>query len=247
MGRKQTKKKKAEAQIAEDKSVRETDTASVPPEGQLDELAATRHEESDLDDDDVPSELLPVNWRNPQLDVETEIVAPVSIVMLDSDRSDDPETQISQNPENYFETPFDPNSAADEPQDPSILTTLTTPPVEEATALPRREPLQYISAWDQDEDCVTPPVSDKEEDLHCAFEIASPSASASSAADRPIEDLGGLSIEQWVADALKGPPSSVPLPDSTQRSLPSWTLLSLSLPIKVSTPWLTCVAEKTSG
>jgi hypothetical protein len=228
MGKKQAKKKKAEARVdANNLKNHDSTIPFVPSEGQ-DEEPATRHEESDLDDDDVPSELLPVNWRNPQLDVETEIVVPVNIVLLDPSKAENPVPAS----ETFFETPFDPCSN-ELLQEETTLDSATSPAANKTTSSPRREPLEYISAWDLGRD------HDDEDEP-----IPHPPPS-STAADQVVV----LPIEQWVTDALKGLPLR-PLPlcsePTPQRSLPSWTRPSPCWPVRGSARWLISVMERTS-
>ena len=77
----------------------------------------SRNDDSEIDDDDVPSELLPVHWRNPALDVEIEIEDPPDIAVLipgeagilpfkESSQPEQLKELILEQSEQYFEDPF---------------------------------------------------------------------------------------------------------------------------------------------
>jgi hypothetical protein len=202
--------------------------------------STSRNDDSEIDDDDVPSELLPVNWRNPALDVDTELEHPPDIAvpipeevasLKDSSQPEQSKELILENPEQYFEDPFSP---AVESEDESLVHTPSGPEVSfsgsdaRESLAPRRESLKYVSAWghmasvtnsDDEFEPTEPPV---------AAATGGEEAAVVSQALSRSEILEEVALEQWVKETLKGSVSSCLLhPLSSHPSLqtfrPSWT------------------------
>lgn len=183
----------------------------------------SRNDDSDIDDDDVPSELLPVHWRNPALDVEIEIedppeiAAPISgeqALALPSKESSQPEQLkelILEQPEQYFEDPF--SSPPEPPEDSLVSSSLVDSGGGGGrggeSSSPKRQSLTYVSAWGH---MAPQPNSDDESELKPL-----PVASSTGSDDlRAVSDIAShveipeRTLEELVKDSLKGPfPSSL--------------------------------------
>lgn len=155
---------------------------------------SSQNEESDIDDDDVPSELLPVQWRNPSLDVETEILAPPDILEVINPLStqDCEAPQPSAESEQFFQNPFcPPPPIVDDPS-----------PSDEINSL-RRESIKYTSAWES----MAPELSDEETPVRVPTPLQQEDTEIPIQQNISKVNEGGntiIPLDQWVKETLKG-------------------------------------------
>jgi hypothetical protein len=181
--------------------------------------STSRNDDSEIDDDDVPSELLPVNWRNPALDVDTEIEDPPDIAapilgetldpLKESSQPEQLKETILENPEQYFEDPFRPTedpSPADESQIPPEISSSVVDEIE--TPSPRRESLKYVSAWGHM--APVPNSDDESEQIGPSLDVGVTTTSGDEAVaiseSLSQVTIPDVSFEQLVKDSLKGYP-----------------------------------------
>lgn len=166
-----------------------------------DSIFSSRNEEIDLDDeddDDVPSELLSVEWKNPSLNVESEltdvldIIEPahstISLNNLDNEAQVSLQTGLS---EHFFETPLVGEGGNSSPQRDS----------DEHNSVPK-ECVTYTSAWGP---CIAPELSDDDESVE--VRISTPMVKVEVQDNEeviPNDAALNISLEQWVKESLKG-------------------------------------------